>query len=137
MVTDAALGAIVDAARARPAVIAVYLFGSRSRHEETDASDIDFAVLGARPFPFDSLVDLHVSLSEVSQCPVDLVDLRVVDAYLALDAIRGERVYCRDSVLADEFELFVMRRAGDLEPFERERRRLLATTPLQFSTPRG
>jgi hypothetical protein len=71
---------------------------------------------------------IQLRLQEVAAPPVDLLDLRAADAFLALEVIRGERIYCRDEPLADEFELFVMRRAGDLEPFELERRRLLAMT---------
>jgi len=119
---------VIDAARATPAVVALYLFGSRSHGGDAPASDIDLAVLGDRPIPLAALVDLQLRFREIVAPPVDLVDLRAVDAFLALDVIRGERIYCRDDLLADEFELFVMRRAGDLEPFERERRRLLATT---------
>jgi hypothetical protein len=57
--------------------------------------------------------------------PVDLIDAGRASAFLALDILRGERVFCADPDRCDEFELYVMRRAGDLAPFERERRRLL------------
>jgi hypothetical protein len=61
--------------------------------------------------------------------PVDLVDAGRASAFLALDVIRGERVFCVDEDRCDELELYVMRRAGDLAPFERERRRLLLQPP--------
>jgi len=35
--------------------------------------------------------------------------------------IRGERIFAEDSYLADEYELYVLRRAGDLAELERER----------------
>ena len=35
--------------------------------------------------------------------------------------MRGERLYARDAYWADEYELYVLRRAGDLAPLERER----------------
>ena len=57
--------------------------------------------------------------------PVDLIDAGGASPFLALDIIRGERVFCADADRCDEFDLYVMRRAGDLAPFERERRRLL------------
>ena len=35
--------------------------------------------------------------------------------------IRGERLYAQDDHAADEYDLYVLRRAGDLAPFERAR----------------
>jgi len=52
---------------------------------------------------------------------VDLVLLAQADPFLAVNIIRGERVFCRDEYEADTYELYVMRRAGDLAPFERLR----------------
>jgi len=137
MAPDAVLDCVIETARATPAVVALYLFGSRSQGTDAPASDVDLAALGDRPIPLAALVDLQLRFQEVVAPPVDLVDLRAVDAFLALDVIRGERICCRDEFLADEFELFVMRRAGDLEPFERERRRILATAAFARASSRG
>jgi len=52
---------------------------------------------------------------------IDVVFIPEVDAFLAANIIRGERVYCKDEYEGDEYELYVLRRAGDLAPFERER----------------
>ena len=60
----------------------------------------------------------------------DLVDVGACNAFLALAVISGERLYCADLDAGDEFDLYVLRRAGDLEPFERERRRILLTPDL-------
>ncbi len=38
----------------------------------------------------------------------------------------GERLYCQDKHRADEFELYVLRRAGDVAPLERERLSIIA-----------
>jgi hypothetical protein len=51
---------------------------------------------------------------------VDLVMLTETDPFLAANVIRGERIYCGDTTRADEFDLFVLRRAGDLAPYERQ-----------------
>lgn len=56
-----------------------------------------------------------------------MIDLSRAGAFLALDAIRGERIFERDGRRLDELDLYVLRRAGDLAPFERERRRALLT----------
>ena len=52
---------------------------------------------------------------------VDLVVIPEADPFLAANIIRGERIYCRDEHRADEYELYILRRAGDLAPLERER----------------
>lgn len=52
---------------------------------------------------------------------VDLVDRESADPILALEIPRGERLYARDEDDADEYDLYVLRRTGDLIPFERQR----------------
>ncbi len=44
-----------------------------------------------------------------------------VDPFLAANIIRGERIYCIDEYEADEYDLYILRRAGDLAPLEHER----------------
>jgi hypothetical protein len=51
----------------------------------------------------------------------ELVVLPEADPFLALDAIRGALLYARDLDAQAEYELYVLRRAGDLGPFARER----------------
>ena len=52
---------------------------------------------------------------------VDLVSIPEADPFLAANIIRGERLFSRNTYLADEYDLYVLRRAGDLIPLERER----------------
>ena len=52
---------------------------------------------------------------------VDLVIITETDPFLAANIIRGERLFSRNAYLADEYDLYVLRRAGDLVPLERER----------------
>ncbi len=52
---------------------------------------------------------------------VDLVMLPDADPFLAAEIVRGERIYCRDTYVVDEYELYILRRAGDLAPLERDR----------------
>jgi len=56
---------------------------------------------------------------------VDLVCLPEADPFLAANVVRGERLYARDEYEADEYDLYVLRRAGDLAPLERERMALI------------
>jgi predicted nucleotidyltransferase len=108
-----------------PRILALYLFGSRARHEETEHSDVDVGVLFHQEQTLRNVLLLEDALERRLGIKVDLVDAGRANAFLALDIIRGERVFCTDEDRCDEFDLYVMRRAGDLAPFERERRRLL------------
>jgi predicted nucleotidyltransferase len=108
-----------------PRILALYLFGSRGRREETERSDVDVGVLFRQEQTLRELLLLEDALERRLGHPVDLVDAGKASAFLALDILRGERLFCAEPDPCDEFELYVMRRAGDLAPFERERRRLL------------
>lgn len=108
-----------------PRILAVYLFGSRAKREERADSDVDLAVLFREPQKLRELVRLEARFEDALRTRVDLVDAGKASAFLALEAISGERLYCADSTRCDEFDLYVLRRAGDLAPFEKERRRLL------------
>ena len=65
---------------------------------------------------------LTIDLEELFELTkLDLVVINETDPFLAANIIRGERIFCRDKYLADQYELYVLRRAGDLIPLERER----------------
>jgi uncharacterized protein len=122
-------------------IAAVYVFGSRveeitrgltSDVVSTDLpeSDVD---IGVEPLPGVRLVArervrLAQALEELLGVGrVDLVLLPEADPFLALDVIRGNLLYCVDRDAQAEDELYVLRRAGDLAPFARERwERILA-----------
>ena len=55
---------------------------------------------------------------------VDVVALPDADAFLAVDIVRGELIYCADDHAQAEYELYVLGRAGDLEPYRRARQEL-------------
>jgi hypothetical protein len=56
---------------------------------------------------------------------VDLVVLPEAKPYLALDIVRGESLCVTDADEEARFQLYVLRRAADLAPHERERRRMI------------
>lgn len=117
----------------------VYVFGSRAREiaarlrgsppEETrssgDGADVD---VGIRPRPGVRLgasqrVALALALEELLDASrVDLVVLPEAGAFLALAVVSGELLYCESPRDQAEYELYVLRRAGDLLPLERARR---------------
>lgn len=117
----------------------MYAFGSRCRElkgyvfgegpiEKTSLSDADIGVeiSGSRRMSVKSKVELMIELEDFFDVNrVDLVDLADADPFVAANVIRGERLYAEDTYRADEYDLYVLRRAGDLAHFERERLRLI------------
>jgi hypothetical protein len=85
-------------------------------------SDLDVGILTSSPLSVAEKVNITLELEEIFKVlRVDLVVLQDADAFLAANIIRGERIYAKDSYEADEYELFVLRRAGDLAELERQR----------------
>jgi predicted nucleotidyltransferase len=117
----------------------LHAFGSRARetadwvdgkrpalaHSSTDV-DIGALPKHGRKLSIREKSTIAIELEEILQAGrVDLVILPEVDPFLAANVIRGERLYCRDTYAADEYELYVLRRAGDLAPLERQRLSLI------------
>jgi len=113
----------------------IYAFGSRAGEiaaalrsnkalEHPSSSDVD---IGIRPkkgatLSLRDVVNLTIDLEDLfGASRVDLVLLPDADPFVALDIIRGELLYTEDPLDQGYFELFVLRRAGDLLPFKRER----------------
>ncbi len=115
----------------------IYVFGSRA--EEVQAlvagsiaalapgeSDVDIALLTAAPLSLEQKVHFAQALEDLLNVErVDLVTLADADPFLAANAIRGNRLFAPDPYLADEYDLYVLRRAGDLAFLERERMALI------------
>ena len=129
----------------RYGVTSLYAFGSRASEIAARVSgeqvvpahpqsDGDFAVQIAvesslRGF---SRGGLLMDLEEIFELPrADLVVLNDADPFIALEAVRGELLFCTDLDQQAEEELFILRRAGDLEPFETERIRLMLAGELR------
>jgi len=129
---------IREAAAAAGAVV-LYAFGSRSdevaawlegRRGRLDpgGSDVDLGVLPAPGAHWSVLekVGLTQALEDLLGCGrVDLLVLPEADPFVAVEVVRGERLWAADPYAADEYELYVLRRGGDLLPLERERIRLI------------
>ncbi len=107
-----------------PAVCALYAFGSRVDGTARPDSDLDIGVLYGSPQTLEKTLALEEALHRETGAPVDLVDAARVSPFLALAVVRGDRFFARREVEADRFDLYVLRRSGDLLPFERARRAL-------------
>jgi predicted nucleotidyltransferase len=116
-------------------VDSLYVFGSRAAEIsarvrgqgaicEHPQSDIDIAIQPDRNHHLSAqervrLTSALEDLFDVGR--VDLVLLPEANPFLAVEAIRGELLVCCDFDAQAEDELYILRRAGDLAPFERQR----------------
>ena len=119
----------------RHGIAALYAFGSRGREvlgmlagqEVTGLSGSADVDIGVRPragvrMGLDDKVRVALELEDLIGCSrVDLVVLPEADPFVAAEIIRGERLFVEDEYESDEYDLYVLRRAGDLAPLERER----------------
>ncbi len=123
----------------RYGVLDLYVFGSRAREVvslvegrisnlEQPEPDVDIGILPAdkETWTPEKKVEFSIELEDRFQVHrVDLILLPEADAFLALDIIRGELLYCADLDDQARYELFVLRRAGDLLPFQKARTRMI------------
>ncbi|MCJ7682178.1 MAG: nucleotidyltransferase domain-containing protein [Candidatus Aminicenantes bacterium] len=110
----------------------IYAFGSRAREiqSRTDgieteqvnrSSDLDIGVKAKIPMDLDSKVRMAIFFEDLFDLPkVDVVDLQEAPVFLALEIVEGELLYACDDYLEAEYQLYVMRRAAELFPFERQ-----------------
>ena len=129
----------------RYGVTSLYVFGSRASEIAARVSgeqvvpahpqsDGDFAVQIAEESDLRGFArgGLLMDLEELFELPrADLVVLNDADPFIALEAVRGELLFFTDADVQAEEELFILRRAGDLEPFETERIRLMLAGELR------
>jgi len=121
----------------------IYTFGSNTKEvvkfingeiaaiNISPLSDIDIGVKPSAGKILSLKEKVHLSISLEDLLAVNRLDLVVLpeaDPFLAANIIRGERIFCRDEYTADEYELYILRRAGDLAPLERERISLIMGT---------
>ena len=120
----------------------VYVFGSRAGEiaarvhgleREAGAAtspeaDVDLGIRLRQGIHLDASDRVSVTLALEALfgvARVDLVFLPEASAFLALAVVSGELLYCENPREQAEYELYVLRRAGDLLPLERTRRELI------------
>jgi len=114
---------------------ALYVFGSRAREiagrvwgqavsSHYPDADVDIGVkpVAGHRLSAQDRVRLTIELEDLLDVNrVDLVVLPEADPFLAVNVIRGELLYCADPHAQAEYELYVLRRAGDLAYYARAR----------------
>jgi len=124
----------IDALAADFRLSLLYAFGSRAkealafvngkrRRLVAGAADLDIGIMPERHLTVREKVKIAQSLESLfGVLRVDLVVLPEAPAFLALEIVGGELLYAADETDEAEYQLYVMRRAADVYPFERIRR---------------
>jgi len=115
----------------------IYAFGSRAREilavaqgkkppSSRPSSDLDIGILPGRPLSVEEKVRIAVFFEDLFDVPrVDVVSLPDAPSGLAAEIVSGELLFARNEKNEADLQLYQLRRAADLLPFERERARMI------------
>ena len=115
----------------------IYAFGSRAKeasdlvenrieHLPSTLADLDIGVKPEKPLTVEEKVKIAILFEDLFDVPrVDLIVLPVAPIFLALDIVTGEILYMQDSTHEAEYQLYIMRMAADLLPYERMKQRMI------------
>jgi len=115
----------------------IYAFGSRAKeasdlvqnrieHLTSTPTDLDIGVKPEKPLTVEEKVKIAIlfeDLFDVSR--VDLIVLPEAPVFLAFEIVTGEILYVQDSTYEAEYQLYIMRKAADLLPYERMKQRMI------------
>jgi predicted nucleotidyltransferase len=115
----------------------IYAFGSRAkeiygrvtgqtRRSSRSKSDLDIGVKSQRPLTVKEKVEIALFFEDRFDVPkVDVVVIPEVPSLLAYEIVTGELLYAKNENFEAEYQLYIMRRAGDLLPYERLKKEMI------------
>lgn len=115
----------------------IYAFGSRAkeifgrltgqtRRSSRSKSDLDIGVKPQRPLTVKEKVEIALFFEDRFDVPkVDVVVIPEAPALLAYEIVTGELLYAKNENFEAEYQLYIMRRAGDLLPYERLKKEMI------------
>lgn len=115
----------------------IYAFGSRAKEilntvegkkslSTTSNSDLDIGIKSKKPLSVQKKVEIAVFLEDLFDVPrVDVVEIPEAPVILALDIVQGELLYAQDENFEAEYQLYIMRKAADLMPYERLKQKII------------
>jgi len=115
----------------------IYTFGSRAKEAldlaegrierfSSTPSDLDIGVKPEEPLTVEEKIKIGILFEDLFDVPrVDLIVLPEAPVFLALEIVTGEILYTQDSTYEAEYQLYVMRQAADLFPYEEMKRRMI------------
>lgn len=115
----------------------IYAFGSRAkeiygrvtgqtRRSSRSKSDLDIGVKSQRPLTVKEKVEIALFFEDRFDVPkVDVVVIPEAPSLLAYEIVTGELLYAKNENFEAEYQLYIMRRAGDLLPYERLKKEMI------------
>jgi predicted nucleotidyltransferase len=115
----------------------IYAFGSRAKEAlevvegrverlSSSPSDLDMGVKPERPLTVQEKVEIAIFFEDLFDLPrVDVVVLPEAPVSLAAEIVLGEILYAKDSTYEAEYQLYIMRMAADLLPYERAKQKMI------------
>lgn len=112
----------------------IYAFGSRAKealelvedrikHFTSTSSDLDIGVKPGKPLTVEAKVKIAILFEDLFNVSrVDLIVLPEARISLAFEIVTGEILYMQDPTQEAEYQLYIMRLAADLLPYERMKR---------------
>jgi predicted nucleotidyltransferase len=115
----------------------IYAFGSRAKEAlhltegkidrlSPMTSDLDIGIKPETPLGVEEKVEIAIFFEDLFDAPrVDVVDISEAPVFLAMEIVGGELLYAKDATHEAEYQLYIMRRASELIPYERIKRKMI------------
>jgi hypothetical protein len=115
----------------------IYAFGSRAKeasdlvenrieHLSFTQADLDIGVKPEKPLTVEEKVEIAILFEDLFNVSrVDLIVLPEAPIFLAFEIVTGEILYMQDSTYEAEYQLYIMRQAADLFPYEWMKQRMI------------
>jgi len=110
-----AFSKIIETIKSHPGVVAVYLFGSYAKGEQTPMSDVDIAVILDKPTP-----ESEADVGSMATPEIDVVLFHRLPLHVKFEVFKhGKELFVRDEERLAEIKLEVMREYLDTSPMYR------------------
>jgi predicted nucleotidyltransferase len=115
----------------------IYAFGSRAKeifntvHQKkhlppASKSDLDIGIKPEKPLSVQEKVKIAIFFEDLFDVPkADVIEISEAPITLALEIVQGELLYARDENYEAEYQLYIMSRAADLMPYERQKHKMI------------
>jgi predicted nucleotidyltransferase len=124
----------------------IYAFGSRAKEAlglvegrieifSSTTSDLDIGIKPEKNLTVEEKVEIAILFEDIFDVQrVDLIVLPEAPIFLALEIVTGEILYMQNTTFEAEYQLYIMRMAADLLPYEQMKQRMIMSDEYE---PRG
>ena len=114
----------------------IYAFGSRRKevldmvkgkieYLSSSSADLDIGIKAGRHLRVEEKVKIALIFEDIfNVAKVDIVIVSEVPIFLALEIVKGELLYAENLTHEAEYQLYIMRRAAEIIPYERMKQKM-------------